>query len=175
LSAVGDRHVVGRDALVDADTSVEALDRGQAAVEARGFVLGSQVVVDRRRLGAVVGQRLDCGAPLLDAGRLLLRERLGGSSSFDCGAEDPELGQLRRVALEQAGLDERKSVVPLGVGAHLEQTSDLAGTVAEPVESNQILESVHGDRAHLDRIAAASRAMFRAARLCRFERSVLPS
>jgi hypothetical protein len=175
LRVDGDRDVVGRDALVDADSGVEALDRRQAAVEARGFVLGSQVVVDRGRLGAVVGQRFDRGAPLLDAGRLLLGRRLGESNGFDRGAEVPELGQLRGVALEQTGLAEREPVVTLGVGAHPEQASDLAGTVAEAVESNQILESVHGDRAHLDRIAAASRATLRATRLCRFERSVLPS
>jgi hypothetical protein len=44
LRVDGDHHVVGRDALVDADPGVEALDRRQAAVEARGFVLGSQVI-----------------------------------------------------------------------------------------------------------------------------------
>jgi len=53
--------------------------------------------------------------------------------------------QVRRVAREQVRSAQEASIAPLGVGAHPEQASDLAGASAPAMETNEILKPVHAE------------------------------
>src|SRR5690606_318543 len=51
--------------------------------------------------------------------------------------------QDRRQPLQQPSCLQRLPVAPLRVGAHLQQSRDLARSGAEPVKSNELLQPMH--------------------------------